>query len=689
MCSIPPRRPIPRSSTAWPQLGGFGANASPSKTQRHTPTPTNPGLRLRPASPQRPYTAGRHWIPALAAALAVLLGGILFIWLGATRNEPEEHVIPAVVVQATPGTPANGGADPHRLLAATFNPASIGATDQAAWTTSLEYLLDIPTGETYRQNGPESGDTGISVVVVTKGTFDAVSSGPTLLYRSGEDTGQEIAPNTRFALSVGDAWIASMDDLATAANTGGAPAELLRSAIGKPGDGTYFEFTPSGGYPFAHDPKGPALPDGPVTVDLQRIPLEKGDSYGTEVRANESYLLVTSGTGAVRIAKDGSNRGASASATSLGDYPSGAYTIMRDLSGSVDLYLARWSSATVAIPDGSPSDVVPASATLLNATIDPAGLGIANQADWGYTGIFTKSGLHPGQTIVLDASNWGAGLTATSVIDGAISLVAQGAVAVQRAGDPQSRQIAPGEAVTLTAGDAVFFDGSHGVEISNPTDADASFLTFVAFEAPDQFFPDVPYPTNSWGPKAPLVDLDMSQQFAGPVVLTVQQFTIDREQPLYLEVGSNEVVFYSTDDGSALQFAQEGAGQPITSGTTVLHDKGPGRYTITRQSPDPSRFIGFHVQCLKMRVTSSPPHTYFRLHETLRQREAAMSRNIIAIALSLAVLTGIVLGQLSPWGRLVWGGRSSGHRSADWSWLDPLRRMNDYLENGSADPGFT
>jgi hypothetical protein len=115
--------------------------------------------------------------------------------------------------------------------------------------------------------------------------------------------------------------------------------------MGKPGDGTYFEFTPqTGTYVFAHDPEGPSWPDGPVTIDLQRVPLQKGESYATEVRADESFRLVTSGTGDIRVTKKGTIRGASTVATSLGGYPPGAYTITRDLQEPVEVYLIRISA---------------------------------------------------------------------------------------------------------------------------------------------------------------------------------------------------------------------------------------------------------------------------------------------------------------------------------------------------------
>jgi hypothetical protein len=116
-------------------------------------------------------------------------------------------------------------------------------------------------------------------VVVTTGTFDTVSTGPTLLYQDGKTNSREVTANTPISLSTGDAWITSMDDLVTAANTSGAPAQIFRSAMGKPGDqtGLSFELTPAGGCLFAHDPEGPSWADGPVTIDLQRIPLEKDE----------------------------------------------------------------------------------------------------------------------------------------------------------------------------------------------------------------------------------------------------------------------------------------------------------------------------------------------------------------------------------------------------------------------------
>ncbi len=298
----------------------------------------------------------RKWV-ALAAMLLLVLGGTLVLWIAQHKVDPEERSIPAAIFETAPATAAVASGEAP-LLHVTIDPMSIGATGQATWTVALEYLVNIDTGETYRQNGPLSGDIGISVVVVTTGTFDAISSGPTLIYRKGLDTGEQIAPNTAISLAEGDAWMTSMDDLASASNTSDTASQILRYAMGKVGDspyGPYFEFTPAFVGTFAQDQQGPGWREGAVTIDLQRVPLDKHEMQKIEIRAGESFLLVTSGTGAVRITKDGSNHGASTTASSLGDYPPGSYTVSRDLSGTVDLYLARWSSAANSDATLSPS----------------------------------------------------------------------------------------------------------------------------------------------------------------------------------------------------------------------------------------------------------------------------------------------------------------------------------------------
>jgi hypothetical protein len=526
-------------------------------------------------------------LAALAAALVLAFSGALVLWLAQPDAELEERSIPAVAFDSTPdATPSSaGGALP--LLNATFDPARIGATGQETWTNAVESLVDVPAGETYRQDGPESGDNGISVVVVTIGTFDAVSSGPTLLYRRGESAGEDVAPNTVIALAEDDAWIVSMDDLVTASNTSGAPSQLLWYGMGVTGDGHNFVFAPSSRGNFAHDPQGPGWPKGPVTIDIQRATLSKGTTHKVEVRDDESFLLLTSGTGAVRMTKDGTSRGASTTATSLGDYPPGAYTISRDLSADVDLYLARWTSAVPAVQSTDPAADVPAIETLLNATVDPEAIAVGPQAAWNYSGVFPKQGLHPGQSIILDATNWGAGLTATQVLDGKLTLETKGPAQIVRSGSSGQELVSGGSSIALETGDAVFLDASHGAELRNDSEADVSLYTIAAFDVLDQFFPDVPYPENLWGPLAPSVDLDLTQQFDGPVTVTFQRTTLDQDQSISVEVGENELVYFDTDDGSLVHFQLAGSDRPIPGGRIVLHDKGPGTYTVTRLQDDP------------------------------------------------------------------------------------------------------
>jgi hypothetical protein len=459
-------------------------------------------------------------------------------------------------------------------------------------------------GETYRQDGPESGDRGISVVVVNRGPFDARSSGPTLYIRKGESVGQEIPSNTSITLAAGDAWIASMADLATASNTSDGPATLVRAAIGEPGDGTYFEFSPPGGYPFAHDPSVPELPAGPVTVDVQQVSLDPGDTHAVEIRADEPYLLVTNGNGAVRVTRDGSNRGASTTATSLGDYPPGAYTISRDLTGTVGIYLARWTSA---VASGLATPVIadaPAFETLLNATVDPQAIAAGPASAWDYSGVFHKGGLRPGESITLDAANWGAGLTVTHVLAGTLTLETEVPAQIVRAGSSSQEIVPAGSSIALATGDAVFLDASHGAEIRNGTDTDANLLIFAVFEVPDQFFPDVPYPENLWGPLDPSVDFDLTQRFDGPVTVSVERVTLDQDQSISVDVGENELVYFDTDDGSAVHFQQEGSDRAIPGGRIVLHDKGPGSYTLTRLQDDP-----VDVTIVRLRAAEASPQS--------------------------------------------------------------------------------
>jgi hypothetical protein len=568
------------------QLGAF--EQAQIRVQSDAVAPRAPKPGPTPPTPIHPQGNRRRWALALAAALAMLLGGILVIWFAATENEMDEPVIPAAaVVQATPATPAGAFGAEGTLLSATFDPARVGATVQAESTISLEYVLRLESGEAFRQNGPESGDHGVSSLMVLRGTFDVQSSGPSLVYRQGELVEQDVAPNISLTLGEGDAWITSMQDLATAINTSGGPGKLLRVAFGIPGDGSYFEFSPISDYLFAQDPASPAWPDGSITIDVQAAPLSKGDTYNIDVRDDESYLLLTSGTGAVRISKDGTARGASTTATSLADYPPGAYTVTRDLEGDVEIYLARWKSAASGSSTGAPEEGTPATQTLLNATIDPAAIDAGSETNWNYSGVFPKAGLHPGQSIALDASNWGSGLTVTQVLDGTLTLVADGPAQIVRAAANAQEPVPAGTPLVLSAGDAVFYDGSLGAELRNDSETDASLLTFAAFAVPDQFFPDVAYPENLWGPLAPSVDLDLAQQFDGPVTVSFERTTLSQDQSIEVDVGENELVFFDTDDGSLVQFLQEGSDQPIPGGRILLHDKGPGTYTLTRLADDP------------------------------------------------------------------------------------------------------
>jgi hypothetical protein len=556
--------------------------------QFHRPVLAQPRPDRAPhRAPAIPLPLRRRWL-ALAATLLLVLAGASILWLAQPGPEIEQRSIPAVAFEVTPATPSTATSEGTRpLLHTTFDPVSVGVSLQGESAISLEYMVRLLAGEAYRQNGPASGDQGVSVVIVLRGVLDAQSSGPSLVYRQGETVAQVAAPNAPVSLGEGDAWLTSMEDLATAVNSSGGPATLLRFASGVPSDGTYFEFSPVGDYLFAHDPAGPAWPDGPLTIDIQDVSLSKGDTHQIDIRDDQPYLLLTSGTGAVRVSKDGSSRGASTIATSLADYPPGAYTITRDLPSEVDLFLARWTSAEREGPAVTSPVSAPEAETLLIATIDPDLIDAGPEADWSYAGLFTKAAFHPGQQIELDSATWGAGLTTTTVTDGMLSLVSQGPVAVLRAGDRRPTVMPPGQPMTLAAGDTAFYDGSRGVVIENKADTDAAFIRLVAFDPPEEFFPVVPYPENIWGPKTPLVDVGMTQQFTGPVVVTIQQIVLSTAQPLNLEVGENEVVFISTEDGSALQFAQDGSQSPITTGPSTLHDKGPGAYTITRPSDPP------------------------------------------------------------------------------------------------------
>jgi hypothetical protein len=582
------------------QLGAF--EQARTRMLPDSVSPTVPMPALLPPSPVNRLGSKRRWVPALAAALAMLLGGILVIWFATAANDSDEPVIPAVVMEATPGTQIGAFGAEGTLLSAAFDPASIGVNLQATSTVSLEYVVRIDTPGAFRQSGPETGDRGISALMVLRGTFDAQSSGPSLVYRQGETVGQDVAPDVSVTLGEGDAWMTSMQDLATAINTSGGPAKLLRFAAGLPGEGTYFEFSPNGDYLFAHDPEGPAWTGGPITIDVQAAPLSKGDTHKIQARGDETYLLLTSGTGAVRIAKDGSARGASTVATSLADYPPGAYTVTRDLTGDVEIYLARWRGAASGGSTGAPEVGTPATHTLLDATIDPGTIAAGPETNWNYSGVFPKAGLHPGQSITLDASNWGSGLTVTQVLDGSLSLVADGPAQVVRAGASALEPIPAGKTLVLAAGDAVFYDGSLGATLRNDSDTDASLLTFAAFEVPDQFFPDVAYPEHLWGPLTPSVDLDLTQQFGGPVTVSVERTTLDQNQSMTVEVSENELVFCDTDDGSLVQFMQAGSKQPIPGGRILLHDKGTGSYTLTRLVDDP-----VEVTIVRLRQAEATP----------------------------------------------------------------------------------
>jgi hypothetical protein len=566
------------------QLGASGQAAVRMQPPPSAPLAPKPSARP-PAPLDRKFTE-RRWVPALAAALAVLLGGILVIRFAVTDNDPAEPVIPAAVVQATPTTAIGAFGAEGTLLSATFDPASIGATVHADSTISLEYVVRLDPHQAFRQSGPESGDRGVSALMVLRSEFDAQSSGPSLVYRRGETVGQQFGANVSISLTEGDAWITSMQDLATATEASGAPGKLLRFATGIPGGDTYFQFSPIGDYLFAQDPEGPAWPEGLLTIDVQAEPLSQGDTHQIDIRDDETYLLLTSGTGSVRISKDGSARGASSTATSLADYPPGAYTVTRDLDGDVEIYLARWRSASGGGPASPPNVDTRDVNTLLNATIDPAAIDAGAAENWNYSGVFPKTGLHPGQAITLDASNWGSGLTVTRVIDGALAFVANGPARVLRAGASEQESIPARTPIVLSAGDTVFFDGSLGVELRGNSDSDTSLLTFAAFEVPDEFFPDVAYPENLWGPLTPSVDLELTQHFDGPVTVSFERTILDQNQSVAVDVGENELVFVDTDDGSLIQFQQEGSTRPIPGGRILLHDKGPGRYTLTRLDDD-------------------------------------------------------------------------------------------------------
>lgn len=492
----------------------------------------------------------------------------------------------ARLASAENGTPAldtaRSSSAIETLLHTTIDPAAIGVTVEETSTVALEYVLEIPAGRTYRQQGT---DNGISVVIVLTGTFDATSPGPSLVFQDGDTSGREVAPDAVTALSEGDVWIASADDLASATNTADTQSDFLRYVFGDAGSDTYFHFTPSGGYPFAHETDGPPWPSGPITIDIQRIPLEQDDSHMVDIHGGESLLLLAPNGGAVRITKDGTNRGASSNATSLGDYPTGAYTITHELSEPGEIYLARWTGASVSA--ASEAADAPVIETLLNATVDPEAIAAGPQAAWNYSGVFPKQGLRPGQSIVLDGTNWGAGLTVTQVLAGELTLESGGPVQLARAGASSQEIVPAGSSIMLATGDAVMLDASLGAELRNDSEADVSLYTFAAFDVPDQFFPDVPYPENLWGPLAPSVDLDLSQQFDGPVTVSFQRTTLGQDESISVEVGENELVYFDTDDGSLVHFQQAGSSQAIPGGRIVLHDKGPGAYTLTRLQEDP------------------------------------------------------------------------------------------------------
>lgn len=566
-------------------VGWARSSAAPSAS-----VPAEPHRRWSPPRESSVHMSRNRWMYTLAAVLTLLFGGLLAIWLANSGDDANERVIPAVTVDEPPFASPIAGEPGPTLLSVTIDPAIIGATGQTQWNIVDMYVLQVPPGNDVTMSGPDSDDQGMSTIIVTEGTLEAESAGRSLIVRATDGRLIEQAAGTPVTLQDGDAWIVSMTDAAVASNTTDGPAAFLRYALGTSAD-QYFDYSPAAHPPFAHDVTGPTLPNGPIRLEVQELSLAQDDTIKVVIGEDDSVMLLSPYDGAVRITRQGTARGASTNATSLGDYPPGTYTITRELPGPAELYLARWTSAAPASNADTPTTAPLARVELLNSTIDPAAIDITNASDWNYTGIFTKSGLLPGQEIVLDGANWGAGLSVTTVFDGTLDFISAATTEVQRAGDEVRDRVEPGETVTLQAGDAVFYDGSRGARFQNIADTPAEFLTLAAFDVPEVFFPDVPYPPNLWGPKAPLVDLDMTQKFQGPVVVTVEQVTLAHGQALDLDIGPNDIMFLSTADGSALQFFREGSAQSITTGPSTLHDKGPGHYTITRAASAPADIL--------------------------------------------------------------------------------------------------
>jgi hypothetical protein len=90
-----------------------------------------------------------------------------------------------------------------------------------------------------------------------------------------------------------------------------------------------------------------------------------------------------------------------------------------------------------------------------------------------------------------------------------------------------------------------------------------------------------------------------------------QRTTLDPEQSISVDVGENELVYFDTDDGSLVHFQLEGTDRAIPGGRIVLHDKGPGTYTLTRLQDDP-----VDITIVRLRAAEASPQSAVQ-HEQL------------------------------------------------------------------------
>jgi hypothetical protein len=418
-----------------------------------------------------------RWFAAQAAGVLLLLiaiGSVGIIYLaGQSDNTP---TIPAIVVDDD-ATPESDPPEVERLLNAVIDPAAVGAEGQSEWTTASLFMFTLESGEGFALDR-EAWGSSLNVFTMLQGELSVQSGSSSLVFRQGTNVPETVNAGARITIEAGDSWVAGFDTHVSGQNDGSSDADVLIHANTK----DWAAFSPPDSFPGAMARWGHTDVsdltiqfDGPVTLDLQRVTLGQDEELNVVVSDSETLLLLTEDGNMVRLTKDGTEagapRGVSTNSPALHTYPEGAYTITRDYSDPVTLYIARMSNAPAGAQDvTSTPAAAPASTeatpvasavqpeSIASLEIDPASLEAAPAEVWNNLE-FAEVHVMPGDSFSTDAPYFIAldGVAVYHIREGMLRLTVDGPLDLYRAGTDAPEQIAAGTPVDVTPGDTVAF----------------------------------------------------------------------------------------------------------------------------------------------------------------------------------------------------------------------------------------